>query len=205
MKLREKLNYPNVTATLALVVALGTGGAYAAGEIGSSEIENNSIRSADLKNRKAVAARDVRRDGLTGNQIKERTLAADQFAPLAGDQSGVCDPTDATFVECAAVTIDLESAGRLLLIASGDYFSEGGAASLNCRLAIDGVNESSGASPGEAASDNSDLIATSGFTRTRVTGKLGRGSHDVALRCAEPGAGDGRLAGASLSALGIAE
>ncbi len=147
MKIRPHLSYANVAATLALAVALGTGGAYAASEIGSNEIDNNSIRSADLKNRKAVKARDVKRDGLTGKEIKESKLDASEFAPLASDQAGVCDPTGASFVDCAAMTIKLPARGRLLVIATGDYFSEGGPAGLDCRIAIDGVNESGASLP----------------------------------------------------------
>ena len=63
-RLREKLSYANVVATLALFVALG-GSAYAigAGAIGSREIRDNSVRS-----------RDVRSNSLTGRDINERSL-----------------------------------------------------------------------------------------------------------------------------------
>ena len=84
MKIRQHLSYANVVATLALAVALGGTGAYAAGVIGSGDIENNSIRSKDLKNRKAVKAVDVRRDGLTGKEIRERTFDAAEFRAVGG-------------------------------------------------------------------------------------------------------------------------
>jgi hypothetical protein len=203
VKIRSHLTYANLAATLALVVALGTGGAYAASQVGSSEIENNSIRSGDLKNRKAVKARDVKRDGLTGREIRERTLEASEFAPLAGDQSGACDPVSATFMECAAATIRLQAPGRLLVLATGDYFSEGGPASLDCRLAIDEVNETGASLPGEVSTDNTALGATDGFTRTRVTARLSAGLHDVALHCSQPSAADGRLGSASIAVLGV--
>ena len=63
-RLRPKLTYANVVASLALFIALG-GSAYAigAGAIGSREIRDNSIRS-----------RDVRNNALTGRDINERTL-----------------------------------------------------------------------------------------------------------------------------------
>lgn len=63
-RLRSKLNYANVVASLALFIALG-GSAYAigAGAIGSREIRDNSIRS-----------RDVRKNALTGADINELAL-----------------------------------------------------------------------------------------------------------------------------------
>ena len=59
--MRRHLTYANVTATLALFIALG-GGAYAISKIGSKDIRNGAIRSADLRNHRAVAASDVRRN-----------------------------------------------------------------------------------------------------------------------------------------------
>lgn len=63
-RLRDKLSYANVVATLALFIALG-GSAYAigVGAIGSREIRDNSVRS-----------RDVRSNSLTGRDINERSL-----------------------------------------------------------------------------------------------------------------------------------
>ena len=76
MKIRDRLTYANVVSTLALVLVIGGGGAYAAGFIDSGDIVNNSIESRDLENREAVKARDVRKNGLTGREIKEKTLDA---------------------------------------------------------------------------------------------------------------------------------
>ena len=59
--IRRHLTYANVASTLALVLASGTGAVFAAGEIGSNDLKNNSIRSKDLKDGRSVAARDVRR------------------------------------------------------------------------------------------------------------------------------------------------
>src|SRR3954453_833663 len=65
-RLRDKLSYANVVASLALFIALG-GSAYAigAGTIGSREVRDNSLRS-----------RDVRTNTLTARDIDERTLRA---------------------------------------------------------------------------------------------------------------------------------
>jgi hypothetical protein len=62
------LSFANVAAALALVVALGTGGAYAASlaknSVGSAQIKNSAVKSADVKN-----------DALTGADVKESSLA----------------------------------------------------------------------------------------------------------------------------------
>lgn len=49
MKIRTP-RYADVAATLALVLALGTGGAYAAGKITGKQIAKNTITSSNIKN-----------------------------------------------------------------------------------------------------------------------------------------------------------
>ena len=66
---------------------IGGGGAYAAGFIDSGDIVNNSIESRDLENREAVKARDVRKNGLTGREIKEKTLDAGTVRSPGGQTS----------------------------------------------------------------------------------------------------------------------
>ena len=201
MKIRHHLTYANVAATVALVGVVGGGGAYAAGVIDSGDIENNSIESRDLRNRKAVRAQDVRSNALTGKQINERKLDASEFAALAGDQ-GDCNPTSTDFVDCASASIRLAKPGRLLLVGTGDFFSNQAGASLTCRIAVDGDNAETGASPGETT-DETNLAQTDGFATTLVTDRVSKGQHSVALRCSEPTAADGQLASASIAVLGI--
>jgi hypothetical protein len=47
---RSRLTYANVASSLALFVALSTGGAYAANTIGSSDVIDESLLSQDIKN-----------------------------------------------------------------------------------------------------------------------------------------------------------
>jgi hypothetical protein len=58
---------------LALVVALGSGGAYAAG------LAKNSVGSAQIKNG-AVKAQDVKAGSLTGSQVKDESLTGADVA-----------------------------------------------------------------------------------------------------------------------------
>jgi len=201
MSIRKHLTYANVAATLALAGVIGGGGAYAASQIGSKDIRNDSVRSVDLKDRKAVKARDVRRNALTGKEIRERTLNAAEFAPVAWNQ-GSCNPDSDIPVGCAGTMIRLPARGRMLVIATGDFFTDDDGGSLECRIAVDGVEEPGASQPG-VTTNNTAFEAIDGFSRTLVTEPLPKGSHEVALQCSEIGTADSRLASASIAVLGI--
>jgi hypothetical protein len=103
-KLRSRLTYANVMATIALFIALG-GTAYAAATIGSEQVMNESLLTQDLKDNAAVKSRDVadsnvsgggltspdiRRNALTGGEINESTLSGvvKDTVIRVGDSSG---------------------------------------------------------------------------------------------------------------------
>jgi hypothetical protein len=76
------VSYANVTATLALFVALG-GTSYAVLHVGSRDVVDNSLRSRDVRNdalrsrdihNRTIRARDVRRDSLGSRVVKESAL-----------------------------------------------------------------------------------------------------------------------------------
>ncbi len=80
--LRKHLSYANVTATVALFIALG-GTSYAVIRIDSRDVVNNSLRSGDVRNNslrstdirdRTLRARDLRLDSLGGGVIKESAL-----------------------------------------------------------------------------------------------------------------------------------
>jgi hypothetical protein len=82
-KLRARLTYANVVATLALFLALG-GVSYGALRIGSASIANNSVRTQDLRNNdirskdihnRTIVGRDVLTNTITGLQVRETSLA----------------------------------------------------------------------------------------------------------------------------------
>lgn len=79
---RNHFSYANVTATLALFVALG-GTSYAVLRIDSKDVRDNSLRSRDLRNDtlrsrdvrdRSLQARDLRRDSLGNGVVKESAL-----------------------------------------------------------------------------------------------------------------------------------
>jgi hypothetical protein len=61
---RSRLTYANVTATLALVLAVSGGTVYAVDKIGSSEIAKNAVKSKHVKN-----------DSLGGKDVDEAKLS----------------------------------------------------------------------------------------------------------------------------------
>ncbi len=202
MRIRRHLSYVNVVATLALLLALG-GGAYAIDRVSSREIVNGTIKSIDLKNRRAVGAADVKRNGLRGKQIDERTLDASSFAPLAGDEAGDCDPSSPAFVDCSSVTVRLHARSRLLVVATGNQESLGGSAKAICDVRIDGHPEGLAVQPGEQATDNTSSLATNGFARTVVTpDPLAKGRHKIALACKEL-VGNARIDVPTIAAIAI--
>jgi len=85
--LRRRLSYANVTATLALFVALG-GTSVAALRIGSPQIADNSIRSVDLRDGQ-VRSRDVRDGGLLGRDVRDRSLTSRDIRPNSMGSSSV--------------------------------------------------------------------------------------------------------------------
>jgi hypothetical protein len=203
VRIRRHLSYANIAATLALAGVIGGGAAHAAGLIGSGEIRNNAVKSADLRNHKAVHGVDVKRDTLADKQVKERALDASEFAPMVGTQELDCNPTSSAFVDCAAVRIKLGRPGRVMAIATGANYSEGAPANANCEVRVDGRDANLNQNPGEETTDNTSAESTDGFARTLVTGKLSKGSHRIALACNQVGGDDVRIGSPTLAALGI--
>jgi hypothetical protein len=90
--LQSRLSYANVTATLALIVALG-GTSYAALSVGSRQIVNNSVRSADLRDN-SVQGTDIRNRTLTGRDVARNRLGGAEI-----DESRLGPVRDALFLD----------------------------------------------------------------------------------------------------------
>jgi hypothetical protein len=201
--IRRHLTYANVTATIALVLAAGTGVVYAAGEIGSRELENNSVRTQDLKDRRAVRAKDVQRNTLGGVEIDEAKLEGDRIVGMEGTQAGNCDPANSIWGDCVSQSITLDDPSQLMVTGTGGFYSEGAAASAECELRVDGQDANVSDGPGEALNDNTSVGATDGFARTLVTGTIAPGAHTVALACQQIGTEDARLRAPTIAVIAI--
>ena len=89
-QLRRRLTFANVCSFIALVVALGTGGAYAANTIGSSDIIDESIQSVDLKNGQVQTA-DLGLAAVTSQKIANGAVTNGKIATGAIDSNSVLD------------------------------------------------------------------------------------------------------------------
>jgi hypothetical protein len=70
-RIRSRLTYANVVATLALFIALGTGSAYAANTIGSSDVIDGSLTGADIQNESLVGGDELAPDSVGGGRIRD--------------------------------------------------------------------------------------------------------------------------------------
>lgn len=71
-RLRRHASYANVTATLALIVALG-GTSWAAVTITGRQVRDGSLTGADLRN-KSVTGRDLRDKSVTGTDLRDGSV-----------------------------------------------------------------------------------------------------------------------------------
>jgi hypothetical protein len=83
-----------VVAVLALVVALA-GTSYAATQIGSSQIKNNSVKGKDIKD-KTLTGKDVKDGSLAGAHVQDGSITG------ADVQDGSLTKADLPAVGCAA-------------------------------------------------------------------------------------------------------
>jgi hypothetical protein len=81
-KLRRKLTYANVTATLALFLALAGGTAYAAGKIDSADIAHGAVTTANLDQR-SVTSGKLAVGSVRENQIAEGAVGLGQISTTA--------------------------------------------------------------------------------------------------------------------------
>jgi hypothetical protein len=100
LRLSRRLSYANVTASLALFVALG-GTSYAVLRVDSKDVVDNSLRSRDIRNH-TLRGNDFRKDGIGGAAIKERALARVPRATNADSVGG--STADELHVRCPAGT-----------------------------------------------------------------------------------------------------
>lgn len=198
----RRINHATVVSYAALVIALSTGGAYAVDRFTSRDIENNTIRSVDLKKRHGVAGSDVKRDSLTGAEVREESLNGAAIAPVAGVNDALdCNPISSTPINCVDVSLDLRESARVMVIATGGVYSVGDA-SAACEVRADGNPQSVSSVPG-SKSGQTDPVTTDGFARTLVTpDPLPAGRHKFALACSELSP-DVRISTPTIAALAI--
>lgn len=81
----------NHLALLALFVALG-GTAYAGATFDSADVQNNSLKSEDLKNNKGVKGADVATNTLKAGDVDERSLVVSRIVARVRSNADVSAP-----------------------------------------------------------------------------------------------------------------
>jgi hypothetical protein len=191
-KLRSRLSYANVMATIAVFIGLATGGAYAANTIRSTDIVDGEVKTPDLAT-SAVTNPKLGPSSVASGKVLNNSLTGADLAPSALTRgrsiTGFCDPESFDFVDCGTVELNLTRPSRVLIIASAMWYSDGNPSTTtdgSCHLAVNSFRISPGASPGETQ-DVSDLDSQHSLTLTNMTSpaSLAPGSHTFGLVCDE--------------------
>jgi hypothetical protein len=89
-RLRSRLTYANVASTIAMVAALGTGGAYAANTIGSADVIDESLLSQDIKDGD-VKTSDLKNSSVTSLKINNGSVLNAEIANDAVTAGKIAD------------------------------------------------------------------------------------------------------------------
>ena len=214
-RIRSHLTYANVTTTILLFLVLTGGVAYAANTVFSSDIVDNQVYSADVRNDTltggGLAAADLKpgsvgtseaaNNSLTGTDIKESSLGEVPSATLGGlggrpGNDFPCDPESTTFTgACASADVTLPAPSRVLVIgeirAEPDVGNGNGGGS--CR-----VSGMPSPEPVFVNGGQTDVMSVSG-----ITDVLQPGTYSFGLVCNETASGiryfDGNVSVVALS------
>jgi hypothetical protein len=120
--LRRRLTFANVVSLLALFIAMGTGGAYAANTIGSDDIIDESILSKDIHN-EGVANPDIHDHSISPDKLKDGAVTSPAVADgtLTSADLGF-DSVDSGEIRTDAVHGSEVAAGAI----DGDELADGG-------------------------------------------------------------------------------
>ena len=185
---------------LALFLALTGGTAYAldgSNTVFSDDIVNAEVQTADIDQGAvtigklapdSVNSGKVLNESLTGADINNDLLGQVPSAALGGTGrwrgGNTCDPGSTAFHTCAFVSIDLPSASRVLITGVANARSKSGSdVHGSCRLATHLGDLPASTVP--VLVDNGSLVNGAGelVPVTAITGPLGPGGVDFAIRC----------------------
>ena len=107
---------------LALFLVIAGGTAYAANTVGSGDVIDNSLLSADLKNNAAVRSADVQNEGLTGTDIANQSgvdtcVLGVRIGQLCFRAENDHRPWSQAFGHCANLDLRLPTLGEAMELA----------------------------------------------------------------------------------------
>jgi hypothetical protein len=189
----SRLTYANVVATLALIIALGGGVAYAANTVFSSDIVDGEVKVADL------ATGSVRSSKIANRQVRTADVRElDGFFEATSD-SGSCSGDDHVPNTCAESAITLDRPGKLLVNATGEWntFNLDDAAGVGsesddvtrvrgiCQIEVDGAGIGVAQVNAERSTTVPNHPAGATMAVTALSQVLAPGPHTAALVCTE--------------------
>lgn len=98
---RRRLTYANVTATLALFLALTGGVVYAASKIGTADLRNGAVTAQKIKG-DAVSSRKIRPGGVEASDLAPGTAGPLGYAYFS---DGILDPERSGNIEASNVVV----------------------------------------------------------------------------------------------------
>ena len=191
-RIAARLTYANVVATIALVIAVGGGAAYAANTVFSTDIVDGEVKTAD------IATNAVRSTKIAPKQIQSGDVRElDAFFEAAAN-TGICTADSGAPVNCVETTVDTERPGRLLVNMTSSWHTFSLAVPARpgddptlvrgrCGLTVDGAQ----IGDQQAAGERSNGVSThpsgapGSMAITALSGPLAAGRHSVAMFCAE--------------------
>jgi hypothetical protein len=120
--MRKYLTYANVMATLAVVLVVAGGTAYAANTVLSTDIVNGEVKSVDIGTGQ-VHSVDVKNEGLTGADIADNSGVdtcpgpIPRFDELCAGNDGVIRTWLAASDQCALYGLRLPTVGEARMLA----------------------------------------------------------------------------------------
>jgi hypothetical protein len=169
----------------------------------TAELDTGAVQSADVLDN-GLASADVADNGLSGDDVDESTLNLDShFASAKAGVGGITCTADAGPQECAATQIDLPRPSKLLIVASGQWWTasfnvspadDPDQATATCEIQVDDVSTDSSNAMGErrtvAGAQPWTQFPFAGFARgtlalTHLTDTLAAGAHEIDVTCAE--------------------
>ncbi len=144
--LRRHLTYANVTATLALVIAIGMGSAYAAGRLAPKSVGERQLRpgavTADKIRKSAVTAPKIKAAAVKKGKIANGAVTGEKIAAgVVGSEkiaNGAVTPEKIPNDSLTGAKIDEASLGEVPSAASADAATTAGTANPEAFAKVDG-------------------------------------------------------------------
>jgi hypothetical protein len=109
LRIRRRMTFANVCSFLALTIALGTGTAYAANTVFSTDIVNGEVKAVDI-HPEAVVAGKIHPGAVNGDKVADGSLTA---ADLGTDSVG-SDEIAANAVQATEIADDSIDTGEIV-------------------------------------------------------------------------------------------